>query len=448
MEQIFQTPRGTKDILPDDQKYWKYLRDVFEKKCEAFGCGRIDTPIFEHADIFQKSLGEESDIISKEMYEVKRASSLSTQLEDGKAEDKRPLVLRPEITAGIVRAYIQHGMKSWSQPVKLYYDGPTFRYDRPQAGRYRMFNQFGIEVFGDQDPFTDASVIFLAYQMMQKLGIAKNLIIDINSVGCSSCRTKMKKKLVEYFEKFLTTLCTDCNRRYVSNPLRILDCKNENCQRVITGAPQLMDFLCTDCKTHFKLVLENLDSLEIPYNLNPRLVRGLDYYTKTVFEIYDVKDENRQASLLGGGRYDGLLKMFGQTPTPAIGFAAGMERLIEKIKEREIEVPDLKQTDICIVQIGEKAQKKCLPLLAELEEKGFDATCILGKESIKSQLRVAARRNAKISLIIGQREVLDNTVIVRDMQEASQETVKMNKLFDILAKKLEKENEYGTRTSV
>lgn len=440
MDQIFQTPRGTKDILPDDQKYWRYLRDVFEKKCESFGCGRIDTPVFEYTDIFQKSLGDESDIISKEMYEVRRASTLSEKLDQASSEDKRTLVLRPEITAGIVRAYIQHGMKTWSQPVKLFYEGLAFRYDRPQAGRYRIFNQMGIEIFGDQDPFTDASVIFLAYQMMQKIGLGKNLIIDINSVGCSSCRTKMKKKLVEYFEKFLSTLCVDCNRRYVANPMRILDCKDEKCQRVINGAPQLIDSLCNDCKTHFKQVLENLDNLEIPYNLNPRLVRGLDYYTKTVFEVYEAGDTTRQCTLIGGGRYDNLLKMFGAPFTPAIGFAVGMERLIEKIKEKEIEVPDLKKTDICIVQIGEKAQKKCLPLLAELEEKGFDATCILGKESIKSQLRVAARRNAKIAIIIGQREVLDNTVIVRDMIEASQETIKLTKLFETLAKKLGKEN--------
>lgn len=436
---IIQTPRGTKDILPDEQKYWRFVRDTFTKKCETFGCGRIDTPIFEYADIFQKGLGDESDIVTKEMYEVRRGASVAEQVSDSEKEEKRLLVLRPELTAGIVRAYIQHGMRTWTQPVKLYYEGPMFRYERPQAGRYRVFNQFGVEIIGDNDPFTDASLIFLSYQVMQKIGLMKDLTIDINSVGCTTCRPKMRKRLVEYFEKFLPTLCVDCNRRYVSNPLRILDCKEEKCQRVISGAPQLMDSLCSECKTHFKAVLENLDNLEIPYNLNPRLVRGLDYYTKTVFEFYDSRDTGRQNTLLGGGRYDGLLKMFGEPATPAIGFAAGIERIIEKIKEKGIEVPEIKSTDICIVQIGEKAQKKCLPLLAELEEKGFDAACVLGKESLKAQLRLAAKMRAKIALIIGQREVLDNSVIVRDMDEASQETVKMTKIYEVLEKKLKKE---------
>jgi len=436
LEQIFQTPRGTRDILPDEQKYWRYLREIVTKKCETFGCGRIDTPIFEYAEVFQKSLGDESDIITKEMFEVRRATGVTEQLEDRDKEDTRLLVLRPEITASIARAYTQHGMKTWSQPVKLYYDGMCFRYERPQAGRLRSFNQFGVEIMGDDNPFTDASLIFLAYQIMQKLGLAKDLTIDINSVGCPTCRPKMKKKLTEYFEKFLPSLCVDCNRRYVSNPLRILDCKDDKCQRIISGAPQLIDSLCTDCKTHFKAVLENLDNLEIPYNLNPRLVRGLDYYTKTVFEVFDINDTNRQSSVLGGGRYDGLLKLFGQPQTPAVGFAAGSERLIEKIKSKGIEVPDVKSADVCIVQIGEKAQKKCLPLVVKLEEEGYDAACILGKESLKAQLRLASKMRAKIALIIGQREVLDNSVIVRDMDDASQETIKMAKLDEVLKSKL------------
>ena len=436
MDLLIQTPRGTKDILPDAQKYWSFVRQIFEKKCESFGCGKIDTPIFEYAEIFQKSLGVNSDILSKEMYEVTRAKTTSDRTDE--KENERILVLRPEMTAAIVRAYIQHGMKTWPQPVKLYYNGQTFRYDRPQAGRYRAFNQIGVEVFGDADPFTDASLIFLAYQIMQKLGLAKDMIIDINSVGCNTCRGKMKKKLTEYFEKFLPTLCEDCNNRYRENPLRILDCKNEKCQRVVTGAPQMMDFLCTECKTHFKSVLENLDNLQIPYNLNPKLVRGLDYYTKTVFEFFDGADTNRQTALLGGGRYDNLIKTFGQPSTPAVGFAAGVERLIDKIKEKEVEIPQISNIDICIVQIGEKAQKKCLPLATQLEEKGYEVSCVLGKESLKEQLHLASKMKAKIALIIGQREVLDNSIIVRDMEDASQETIKMTKLFEDLEIKLKR----------
>lgn len=432
MNQIYQTVRGMKDILPKDQKYWKYVRDVFEKKCEAYGCGKIETPIVEYSEVFQKSLGADSDIISKEMFEVSKANTTDSK-ESTEKTDARSMVLRPEMTASIARAYIQHGMKTWSQPVKLYYDGPAFRYDRPQAGRYRLFHQMGVETFGDADPFTDATLIFLAYQIMQKLGLGSGLIIDINSVGCPTCRTKMKKKLVEYFEKFLPALCSDCNRRYAQNPLRIFDCKEEKCQRVVAGSPQPMDLLCKDCKNHFKLVLENLDNLQVPYNLNPRLVRGLDYYTKTVFEFYDANDINRQSALLGGGRYDGLLKTFGEHATPAIGFACGVERLIEKIKEKNIEIPESRTVDICIVQIGERAQKKCLPLVSELEEKGYNAACILGKESLKEQLAMASRMKAKIALIIGQREVLDNSIIVRNMDDTSQETIKMVKLHSTLA---------------
>lgn len=430
---LTQTPRGTRDILPEEQKYWQFVRITFQKKCEAFGCGRIDTPIFEYGEIFSKSLGESSDIVTKEMFEARRAGGAALE-----KEDERLLILRPEITAGVMRAYIQHGMKTWSQPVKLYYEGPCFRYERPQAGRLRQFYQFGVEIVGDAGALMDASVIFLAWQIFQKLGLSDNIIVDVNSVGCAECRPKMKKKLVEYFEKFLANLCADCNRRFIENPLRILDCKEPSCQRIINSAPQIIDSLCTPCKSHFREVLENLDNLQIPYNLNPRLVRGLDYYTRTVFEFYEANDTNRQAALLGGGRYDNLLKMFGQLPTPAIGFGAGMERIIEKIKEKGIDVPEPKMADICIAQIGDKAQKKCLSLVADLEKEGYETACILGKESLKSQLRVAGKMKAKICLILGQREVLDNSIIVRYMDEGSQETVKMTQLAKVLKEKFVK----------
>lgn len=432
MDLLIQSPRGTKDILPDDQKYWRFILNTFRKKCDSFGCSEIETPIFEYAEIFTKGIGESSDIVNKEMYEVRRAGL------EAENDEKNVLVLRPEFTAGIVRSYIQHGMKTWSQPVKLYYNGPIFRYERPQAGRFRIAHQVGVEIIGDDSALTDASLIFLAYRIFDQLGLSKDLVVDINSVGCNTCRPKMRKKLTEYFEKFLPNLCEDCNRRYLINPLRILDCKEVTCQPYLANAPQVVDVLCSDCKSHFKSVLENLDNLQIPYNLNPRLVRGLDYYTRTVFEFYDSADSGRQAALMGGGRYDGLIKLFGEPNTPAIGFAAGIERMVEKIKQKGIDIPVMESTDVCIAQIGEKAQKKCLPLVAELEELGYEANCILGKESLKSQIRMASKMGAKICLIIGQREVLDNSVIVRDMEEASQETIKMEKLFDYLKTKLNK----------
>jgi len=431
MAENLRTPRGTKDILPEEQRTWLFLADVVQKKCESFGCGRIETPIFEYGEIFTKSLGQTSDIVTKEMYQVSRAS---TQLEPD--DEKRILVLRPEFTAGIVRSYLEHGMKTWPQPVKLYYWGPIFRYDRPQAGRFRQSHQFGVEIIGDADPLTDAFVIYLGYQIFKKIGLEKNLIVDINSIGCSLCRPKMKKRLTEYFEKFLSTLCADCNRRFVENPLRILDCKEEKCQRVLRGAPQVVDMLCETCKNNFKQILENLDNLQIPYNLNPRLVRGLDYYTRTVFEFLDKGDTSRQSALLGGGRYDNLIKIFGGPDTPAIGFAAGIERIVTKMKEAGIEIPEIKTADVCLVQIGDKARKKALSLLSDLEEAGIDVACILGKESLKGQLRMASRLKAKICLIMGQREALDQSVIVRDMEDGSQETIKLKKLIDVLKDRL------------
>ena len=436
MSDELRTPRGTKDILPDDQKYWRFVNQVITEKCESFGCGKIDTPAFEYAEVFTKSIGTSSDIVTKEMYQVSRANTLDAQINSD--DESRNLILRPEFTAGVVRAYIEHGMKIWSQPVKLYYEGTCFRYERPQSGRYRQFRQFGVEIFGDADPLTDASTIYLAYKILQKLGLAKDLVIDINSIGDASCRGKIKKKLTDYFEKFLPNLCEDCNRRYIDNPLRILDCKNEKCQRVINAAPPIVDMLCGDCKTHFKQVLENLDNMQIPYNLNSRLVRGLDYYTRTVFEVFEAHDTNRQLSLLGGGRYDGLVKLFGGGDVPAFGFAAGEERIIEKIKEVNVTIPEPILTEVSIIQIGDKARKKCVGLLGEIEDASIKVNCVLGKDSLKSQLRTASKLRAKIALIMGQREVLDNSIIIRDMIDGVQETIKITKLMEVLKAKLNK----------
>jgi histidyl-tRNA synthetase len=433
MDPNIQTIKGTKDILPEDQKYWKFLENTFEKKCESFGYFKIDTPIIENSDLFLKNL----NINLADAFELCQDFNPEEQSTKTKKDDNKNAILRPDMTTSIARAYIQHGMKNLPQPVRLYYKGQIFHKDLKNQ-KTNILNQFGVEIIGDADPFTDATVIFLSYQIMQKLGLAKDMIIDVNSIGCNTCRVKMKKKLIEYFEKFASTLCPNCVENYSTNPLSVLACREEKCQRVMTGAPQLMDLLCTDCKGHFKSVLENLDQLEVPYSLNSKLVKNPDLYTKTIFEFYDSTDTNKQLPLISGGHYDNLLKSLGQTSTPALGFCATSERIIEKMKEKQIEVPYLRLVDICLVQIGEKAQKKCLPLISILEEKGYDVSCILGKEALKDQLAMAAQMKAKIALIIGQREVLDNSIIVRDMEEASQETIKMPKLFDILANKLKR----------
>lgn len=424
-------PRGTKDILPDEQKYWSLIEDAVKKRLLSFDFGKITTPTFEFASLFDRSVGKTTDIVQKEMYEIKKFGSPDIENPDEK------LALRPEGTAGIIRSYIEKGMQVWPQPVKLYYLGPMFRYDRPQKGRYREFWQFGIEIIGDKNPQTDVITIMLAWQILNDLGLTeKDIIIDINSIGCKICRPKINKALLEYLQKYENLLCPLCQTRLKTNPLRILDCKEEKCQTVIAGAPQIIEYLCSSCKDDFKQVLEGLDDLSIPYNFNPRLTRGLDYYTKTAFEVIDLKDDQRQSSLLGGGRYDNLIEMIGGQSTPGIGFAGGIERIINKIKEVGVKIPEIKKTEIFIIQLGEKAQKNTLKLIYELSNKGFAVSTALGKNSLKSQLKAAGKCKASVALIIGQREALDNSVIIKDLSDSSQESIPMQKLDQILYKKL------------
>lgn len=433
MRKNIRNPRGTRDILPDEQKYWQYLYDTVKDSMGVFGAQKIETPIIEFGETYVQAIGKGTDIIDKEMFEVRRLSSISADsLEE---EDTKIMVLRPEYTAGIARAYIQNGMSNLPQPVKFWYFGPAFRYERPQKDRYRIHNQFGIEVIGDADPLTDTLLILLALQILKKLDL-KNVKLDINSIGCPDCRGKMKKKLIDYFQNFLEDLCADCNRRFIENPLRIFDCKESKCQKIITGAPQLIDLLCDICKNHFQQVLENLDNLQIVYNLNPRLVRGLDYYTKTVFEIYLEKDNENSLALLGGGRYDRLMETLGGQETPAVGWAAGAERIIHYLKARDIAIPEEKVSDICLIHMGEKAKKQALALFSNLTDEGFKITNVIGKESLKAQLRSAGKLGACICLIIGQREYIDKSIIFKDMISGYQETIEQKKLSEFLKKRL------------
>lgn len=434
MKKTIQSPRGTRDILPEEQRYWRYLFGIVQKNMDIFGAGRIETPIFEFAEIYVRGIGKGTDIVDKEMFEVRRLSQIMT--ENSQEEDTKTMVLRPEYTAGVARAYLENGMGILPQPVKLWYYGPAFRYERPQSGRFRIHNQFGLEVIGDNDPLTDASVILLAFQILKNIGIRNKIKLDINSIGCASCRSKMKKKIVEYFQGFLENLCNDCNRRFVENPLRIFDCKEAKCQKIISQAPQLIDLLCDPCKKHFKEVLENLDNLQIPYNLNPRLVRGLDYYSRTVFEIYVENTNDQNLTILAGGRYDGLIETLGGPSVPAVGWAFGAERMINAVKSLDISIPSEKMSDICLIHVGDKAKKITLSLLVDLFENGFNVTNILGKESLKAQLRSASKMGAKICLIIGQREYIDKTVIFKDMDNGTQETLSQKKLIDFLKEKL------------
>lgn len=418
----FQTPSGMHDILPEDQPYMQRVISVVDKVANFYGFGKIDVPIVEDVELYEKGTGQNTEIVEKQMYTLKtKGGSL--------------LALRPEFTPGIVRSYIQHGMHNLPQPVKLYTYGPLFRYEHPQAGRFRQFRQFDFEVLGDSSPAMDAQLIQIFYVILQELKL-EHLIIEINSIGDSKCRPYYKKLLSSFFRARQGSLCADCKRRLRQNPLRILDCKEEKCQRVKSQAPQFIDHLCDDCKKHFKSVLEFLDEADLPYHLDPYLVRGLDYYTKTVFEIASERDESKLA-LLGGGRYDTLVKLLGGKETAASGAAAGIERIISLMKDSGIE-PTVNTPKVFLAQLGDFPKKKSLKLLEEFRKAGILVGESLGKDSLGSQLSRANKLGVQFSLILGQREALDNSVVIRTMATGKQQTVKLDVVIKEIRNKLKK----------
>lgn len=422
-----------RDVLPNEQKYWTRIQDVAKARLQSFSFQRIDTPIVEAKELYLRGAGPTSDMVEKELFGVSRTGTRT----DGETEDETSgLVLRPEATAGIVRAYIEHGMHTWPQPVKLYTFSQNFRYDRPQKGRYRQHTQLSVEVLGDETPLTDAMTILVLWQILQDLELDKEAVIELNSIGDASSRAAMKDALQKYYEPLLPTLCENCQRRFTTNVLRLLDCKETQCQEAKEGTPQIVDHLNDASRSHFMTVLEYLDAAGVPYDLNPYLVRGLDYYTHTVFEIRERNDEHRQAVLAAGGRYDGLVEALGGRSTPAFGFGMGVERIVEKLQEREIPVKAEAGTEVLIIQLGDRAKKKAIPLLVSLSKKGMPTSMALGKESLKSQLRSADKMGAKLALIVGEREAIDGTIIVRNMQDGTQETVDFDDVEAVIERKL------------
>ncbi len=419
-EILMQPPRGMRDLLPGDQPYWDQIRRVVSRMALEYGFQRIDTPAVEYANLFVRSIGGGTDIVDKEMYVF-----------NTKGGDK--VSLRPEMTAGIVRAYIQHGMNVLSKPVKLFSTGPVYRYDRPQEGRYREHFQANFDAFGEQDPILDAQLIQLAHRVVTSLGI-KNVQFQINSLGCPKCRKEYQDLLVAYFESKKQKLCLNCKRRLETNPLRILDCKEDKCIQVAEMAPQSVDRLCPDCRVHFKNILEYLDELDLPYIINPRLVRGLSYYTKTVFEIWSNDEEGKKHSLGGGGRYDYLVEQLGGEHTSAIGFGLGLDRLVAEMKRVHAKSYVGPKPRVFLAQLGDLAKKKSLRIFAELQKNGILVAESFGRGSLKSQLRVADRLGVEITLIIGQKEALDETVIIKDMTSGTQETVTNEKLVNAVKK--------------
>lgn len=420
---MFQTPTGMPDILPQDQPYFEKVLRIAENFSFFYGFQKLDTPILEFAELFEKGTGADTDIVEKEMY------SLRTKGGD-------VLALRPEFTPPLARAYIEHGMASWPQPVKLFSSGPIFRHERPQAGRLRQFHQFNLEVFGSKEPIVDVEIIFLCYKILQALGL-KDILIELNSLGCRNCRSNLKKLLINYLKRRQNFLCPTCKERLKRNPLRVFDCKQEACQQVVANAPQLLDHLCNECHRHLKNILEFLDELEIPYLLNPYLVRGLDYYTKTVFEmIPEGTRQGSQTSLIGGGRYDDLIKQFSKKDVPAVGAAAGVERIINLIKEREIKVPLPSQPKVFLAQLGNSAKIKALKLLEEFRKKNFLVAHSFERDSLTKQLELANKLNVKYTLILGEEEVKKETIILRDMESGKQSSLKIDKIVQEVKKRL------------
>ncbi len=402
---MFKAPRGTKDILPAEQGYWKWITDQAAGMAPLYGYQRIDTPVFEDAGLFLHSVGDETDIVEKQMYSF-----------DDRGGDR--ITLRPEGTAPVCRAYIEHGLHNLPQPVRLFYFGPIFRYERPQAGRFRQHQQFGCEAIGAADATLDAEIIDIAWSLYASLGLG-GLTLQLNSIGCRVCRRAYLRLLTDYYAGRQGQLCRDCQGRLSRNPLRLLDCKNPGCGQVAEGAPRITEHICPDCQAHFALVKDGLALLRIPFEVNPRLVRGLDYYTRTVFEIQPA-DVGGQSTIGGGGRYDDLIEILDGRPAPAVGFATGLERIILNLQKQGLEPPPAAGARVFVAHLGPEAREEALRFSARLRRAGIAATLAVDGRSLKAQLKQANALGHSHTLVIGEEELRTGSVLLRDMARGEQ----------------------------
>ena len=448
---ILQSPKGMHDILPQNQQLWDKIYRELNFIASNYNFMRIETPILEFAEVFEKSLGATSDIVEKQMFTLKSGGG-----------DR--LVLRPENTASIVRAYVQHGLSHLGQPLKLFYSGPMFRKEQPQAGRFRQFHQAGFEIISsDSDPVYDAQIILAMQRFLERLKI-KDISLHINSIGCRVCRPNYRKKLTDYYKTLVSGACGDCRRRFKQNPLRLLDCKNEDCRELKMGAPIMLDSLCSTCSKYLKGVLEFLDELKLPYQMDNFLVRGLDYYNRTAFEFFtETVIENEKIPLIageadiagdqklfaksgpvsgwdfalgGGGRYDYLFEMFGNRQSVGVGGAFGLERLVEVMKATKVNLGARNKPGVFFMHIGDYAKKRSLALIESLRDEGIPVKESLGKDSLGAQLRSANKEEADYALIFGQKEAFEESIIIRDLKNSVQETVPLKKLVAEIKKKI------------
>ena len=419
---LSKAPRGTKDITPKDVYKWHYIEKKFREICALYGYEEIRTPIFEHTEVFSRSVGDTTDVVQKEMY---------TFTDRG----DRQLSLKPEGTAGVIRSFIENKMYADTQPTKLYYITPCFRYERPQAGRQRQFHQFGIEVLGSDGPSVDAEVISLAVQFFNELGL-KNLSVNINSVGCPKCREAYNKKLKEYLDQKVDVLCETCLERKDKNPMRVIDCKNPQCKENLKDIPFMIDNLCDDCKEHFETLKKYLTEMGIDFVVDKTIVRGLDYYRKTAFEIIS-NDIGAQSTVCGGGRYDGLVELLGgPKDISGIGFGLGIERLLLTLENNNIEIENPKSTDIYIATIGDAAKTRSFKIVKDLRANHISADNDHLDKSIKAQFKYSDKINAKYTVVIGDDELANDTATLKNMQTSEQTTIKLSEIVDELKKRL------------
>ena len=400
-------PKGTKDVLPSDAYKWQYVENACRETAKLFNLKEIRTPVFEHTELFQRGVGETSDVVTKEMYTFKDKGD-------------RSITLKPEGTAGAVRSFIENGMANGVLPAKMYYITPAFRYERPQAGRLRQFHQFGVEVFGAKGAETDTETILVAHTLLKKLGL--NVQLYINSIGCKECRAKYNQALKAFFEPHLDELCYDCKTRYEKNPLRLLDCKEENCKKINADAPKMLDYLCQECSAHFESVKKGLDGAGVNYQIDPRIVRGLDYYTRTVFEFVSTSI-GAQGTVCGGGRYDGLIESLGGGSMPAVGFAAGLERLLMVMEQTGVEIPCDDKPTVYLAGMDDECRSKAFAICCALRANGVRAEIDHMGRSVKAQFKYADKLGVKFVAVIGGNELAEGKANVKNMQNGESESV-------------------------
>lgn len=411
---LTKAPRGTKDILPQESYKWHYVEGVVRELCREFGFFEVRTPSFEHTELVQRGVGETTDIVQKEMYTF---------------EDRggRSLTLKPEGTAPAVRAFIEHSLYSETQPTKMYYITPVFRYERPQAGRLREHHQFGIEVFGSVEASADAEVISVAMVFLERLGV-KNLKVNINSLGCSKCRENYNNALKEYFKQNLANLCITCQDRYEKNPLRILDCKNPDCHIIGENAPVILDYICEDCREHFDYLKKELEVLEIPYIVDPHIVRGLDYYTRTVFEIIS-ENIGAKSTVCGGGRYDNLIKECGGPSMPSVGFGLGLERLLLTLESNGVVIPEPEAPILFVAALGDAAKLEATKIVYKLRKEGIACSRDIMARNLKAQMKYANHIKAKYTMVLGDNELSENKAKLKDMESGEGVEIELSNIL-------------------